>query len=115
MAKYASAPIEKGPGIGDYLRWEGDPVYTRDTIKLTTAAELPVGTILEEVSEEWVKASAGTGRLGLLVHDVPAADGEQEAVIVTRMACFSSENMLIESGIKTTAIGTLTTQGIKVI
>ena len=115
MAKYASEPIEKGPGLGEYLLWEGDPIYTRDTIKLTTEAELPVGTILEEVSEEWVKASAGTGRLGLLVHDVPAADGEQEAVIVTRMACFSGDNMLIESGIKANAIGVLTAQGIKVV
>ena len=113
--KYAMGPVVKDPELSVYLPWEGDTRYTRDVISVTTSTPLPKGTILEIVSEQWVKASAGTGRMGMLVHDLAGSESPQEAVVVTRMACFDKKNMLIESGIKDTAVGTLTTQGIKVV
>lgn len=115
MAKYESTPEVQGPELAYYLPWEGDPSYSRDVISITTAEALPKGTILEVVSEQWVKASAGTGRLGMLVDDLAGSESPQEAVVVTRFACFAKDRMLISSGLKDTAAGTLTTQGIKVV
>ena len=77
-------------------------------------AFLPAGLILEETGGEWAKASAGTGKLGLLVTPLVGGSEEQLAVVVTREACFSLEHLMVEETIKEAAVATLEAQGVKV-
>ena len=113
MAKYESAPVEKGPSLSSYVFYEGDEIYTRDVISITTEADIPMGTILERTGETWAKASAGTGYIGMLAADIKGRSSAQEAVVITRMAGFKKSTMLIDGGILEAAAATLESQGIK--
>lgn len=114
MAKYEGFNYESGPALSDFLLWEGNPVHTREEIGIETAEALTPGTILEETDGTWAVASAGTGKLGMLMNRLFGRDGVQPAVVVVRDACFSKERLQVEDGIKEAAIATLEKQNIKV-
>lgn len=114
MAKYEGFSYGSGPALSDFLLWEGNPIHTREEIGITTAVSLTHGTILEETDGTWAVASAGTGKLGMLMNTLLGRDGVQPAVVVVRDAVFSKERLQVSSGIKETAIATLEKQNIKV-
>lgn len=114
MAKYEGIHYESGPELSDFLLWEGDPAFTREEIAITTAEAIPHGTILENTGGTWAVASAGTGKLGLLVTKLVGREGDQPAVVVVRDAVFSKARLLVDDGIKDAAIATLEAQNIKV-
>lgn len=114
MAKYEALAYEKGPELSDFLLWEGDAWHSREEWAITSAKDIPHGTILEDTDGTVAVASAGTGRLGMLVHHISGREGSQPAVVIVRDACFSRERLLVDGGIKTAAITTLESQNIKV-
>ena len=114
MAIYDGSTKAAPDALSQYLVWEGERIYSREQISITTAEDMPAGLILEMTGDEWAKASAGSGKLGLLVTPLVGGAEAQLAVVVTREACFSLEHLQVEESIKETAVATLEKQGVKV-
>lgn len=114
MAVYEGTTYTMPAALSTFLTWEGERIHTREQISLTTAVNMPAGLILEETGGVWAKASACTGKLGMLVTPLVGGAEAQDAVVVTKDACFSLENLQVEEEQKETAVATLAAQGVKV-
>lgn len=101
--------------LGDCVFVEVDVRYSRSEIVVTLAEDTPRNTVLEETGGTWAVASAGTGKLGILMHDVIGSDSPQKVGVVDRAAKALSSALIIDKGILATAIATFDAQGVKVV
>lgn len=89
--------------------------HSRSKISVELTADTPAGTVLELTEDAWAKASAGTGKLGILTADAYGRTGKQEVGIVDRDAVAVASAILIDGGLLETATKTFESQGIKLI
>lgn len=100
--------------LGDVVFVEVDNRYSRSEITVTLTADTPRNTVLEETDGVWAVASAGTGKLGILMHDVIGSATAQKVGVVDRAAKALAAGLIINASILATAIKTFDAQGVKV-
>jgi len=100
--------------LGDVVFVEVDNRYSRSEIVITLTSDTPRNTVLEETDGTWAVASAGTGKLGILMHDVVGSTSPQKVGVVDRAAKALAAGLIIDEDILETAIATFDAQGVKV-
>ena len=89
-----STPLISPSTLGDLIKRESDPDYTRETVTLKAGAAYPLGAVLGRITATGVYAlSPVTSTTGLegaeianavLLHPVAASDTETQAVVLAR-------------------------------
>ena len=89
-----STPLISPATLGDLIKRESDPDYTRETVTLKAGAAYPLGAVLGRITATGVyafsPAASTTGTEGaeiacaVLLHAVPASDTDTQAVVLAR-------------------------------
>ena len=89
-----STPLISPSTLGDLIKRESDPDYTRETVTLKAGTAYPLGAVLGRITATGVYAfssSASTAGLegaeiasAVLLHPVPLSDTDTQAVILAR-------------------------------
>ena len=89
-----STPLISPATLGDLIKRESDPDYTRETVILKAGAAYPLGAVLGRITATGVyafsPAASTTGIEGaeianaVLLHPVAASDTDTQAVILAR-------------------------------
>lgn len=89
-----STPFISPLSLGDLVKRESDPDYTRETVTLKAGAAYPLGAVLGRITATGVYAlSQATSTTGLegaeianavLLHPVAASDTDTQAVVLAR-------------------------------
>ena len=89
-----SAVLISPATLGDLVKRESDPDYTRETVTLKAGTAYPLGAVLGRITATGVYASSSaastTGLEGaeiacaVLLHAVPASDTDTQAVVLAR-------------------------------
>ena len=94
MSQPVSTPLISPATLGDLIKRESDPDYTRETVTLKAGTAYPLGAVLGRITATGVYASSPaastTGIEGaeiacaVLLHAVPASDTDIQAVVLAR-------------------------------
>ncbi len=89
-----STPLTSPATLGDLVKRESDPDYTRETVTLKAGTAYPLGAVLGRITATGVYAfSQATSTIGLegaeiacavLLHPVAASDTDTQAVVLAR-------------------------------
>ena len=89
-----STPLISPATLGDLIKRESDPDYTRETVTLKAGAAYPLGAVLGRITATGVyafsPAASTTGIEGaeiasaVLLHPVAASDTDTQAVVLAR-------------------------------
>ena len=89
-----STPLISPTTLGDLIKRESDPDYTRETVTLKAGTSYPLGAVLGRITADgkypFPPAAATTGTEGaeiacaVLLHAVPASDTDTQAVVLAR-------------------------------
>ena len=94
MSQPVSTPLISPATLGDLIKRESDPDYTRETVTLKAGAAYPLGAVLGRITATGVyafsPAASTTGIEGaeiacaVLLHPVAASATDTQAVILAR-------------------------------
>ena len=94
MSQPVSTPLIAPSTLGDLIKRESDPDYTRETVTLKAGTAYPLGAVLGRITATGVyafsPAASTTGIEGaeiacaVLLHAVPASDTDIQAVVLAR-------------------------------
>ena len=94
MSQPVSTPLISPATLGDLIKRESDPDYTRETVTLKAGAAYPLGAVLGRITATGVyafsPAASTTGIEGaeianaVLLHPVAASDTDTQAVVLAR-------------------------------
>ena len=94
MSQPVTAPLISPATLGDLIKRESDPDYTRETVALKAGAAYPLGAVLGRITATGVyafsPAASTTGIEGaeiacaVLLHPVAASDTDTQAVVLAR-------------------------------
>ena len=94
MSQPVSTPLISPATLGDLIKRESDPDYTRETVTLKAGAAYPLGAVLGRITATGVyafsPAASTTGIEGaeiasaVLLHPVAASDADTQAVVLAR-------------------------------
>ena len=89
-----SAVLTSPATLGDLVKRESDPDYTRETVILKAGTAYPLGAVLGRITADgkytFSPAASTTGTEGaeiactVLLHAVPASDTDTQAVVLAR-------------------------------
>ena len=89
-----STPLISPATLGDLVKRESDPDYTRETVILKAGTAYPLGAVLGRITADgkytFSPAASTTGTEGaeiactVLLHAVPASDTDTQAVVLAR-------------------------------
>jgi hypothetical protein len=89
-----STPLISPNTLGDLIKRESDPDYTRETVTLKAGTAYPLGAVLGRVTATGIyalsSAASTTGQEGaeiacaVLLHPVAASDTDTQAVVLAR-------------------------------
>ena len=89
-----STPLISPLSLGDLVKRESDPDYTRETVILKAGTAYPLGAVLGRITADgkytFSPAASTTGTEGaeiactVLLHAVPASDTDTQAVVLAR-------------------------------
>jgi hypothetical protein len=89
-----STPLISPNTLGDLIKRESDPNYTRETVTLKAGTAYPLGAVLGRVTATGIyalsSAASTTGQEGaeiacaVLLHPVAASDTDTQAVVLAR-------------------------------
>ena len=89
--------LTQPPGMGDVLKYEVNPNYTRDTITLLAGMPYPVGSVLGRItlSAKYTLASDGgtdgaETAAAVLLYPVDATLADAEGIVLTRVPAIVS-------------------------
>ena len=117
--------LPQPPTMGDVLKYELNPNYTRETITLLAGTSYPVGAVLGKITASGkykLATSGGTDgaqtAAGVLLYATDATDGDVNAIVVLRGPAIVSKSALafdttVDDDAKiTTKLGQLSALGI---
>ena len=94
MSQPVSTPLISPATLGDLIKRESDPDYTRETVTLKAGAAYPLGAVLGRITATgfyaFSPAASTTGLEGaeianaVLLHPVAASDTDTQAVVLAR-------------------------------
>ena len=94
MSQPVSTPLISPATLGDLIKRESDPDYTRETVTLKAGAAYPLGAVLGRITADgkytFSPAASTTGTEGaeiacaVLLHPVAASATDTQAVILAR-------------------------------
>ena len=94
MSQPVSTPLISPATLGDLIKRESDPDYTRETVTLKAGTAYPLGAVLGRITADgkytFSPAASTTGTEGaeiacaVLLHAVPASDTDTQAVVLAR-------------------------------
>jgi len=94
MSQPVSTPLISPATLGDLIKRESDPDYTRETVTVKAGAAYPLGAVLGRITATGVyafsPAASTTGIEGaeianaVLLHPVAASDTDTQAVVLAR-------------------------------
>ncbi len=94
MSQPVSTPLISPATLGDLVKRESDPDYTRETVTLKAGAAYPLGAVLGRITADgkytFSPAASTTGTEGaeiacaVLLHPVAASATDTQAVILAR-------------------------------
>ena len=89
-----STPLISPATLGDLVKRESDPDYTRESVTLKASTAYPLGAVLGRITADgkytFSPAASTTGTEGaeiacaVLLHAVPASDTDTQAVVLAR-------------------------------
>ena len=89
-----STPLISPATLGDLIKRESDPDYTRETVTLKAGTAYPLGAVLGRITADgkytFSPATSTTGIEGaeiacaVLLHAVPVSDTDTQAVVLAR-------------------------------
>ena len=89
-----STPLISPSTLGDLIKRESDPDYTRETVTLKAGTAYPLGAVLGRITADgkytFSPAASTTGTEGaeiacaVLLHAVPVSDTDTQAVVLAR-------------------------------
>lgn len=89
-----STPLISPATLGDLIKRESDPDYTRETVTLKAGTAYPLGAVLGRITADgkytFSPAASTTGTEGaeiacaVLLHAVPVSDTDTQAVVLAR-------------------------------
>ena len=89
-----STPLISPATLGDLIKRESDPDYTRETVTLKAGTAYPLGAVLGRITADgkytFSPATSTTGTEGaeiacaVLLHAVPVSDTDTQAVVLAR-------------------------------
>ena len=104
MSQPVSTPLISPATLGDLIKRESDPDYTRETVTLKAGAAYPLGAVLGRITATGVyafsPAASTTGIEGaeianaVLLHPVAASDTDSQAVVLARGQVIVAERAL---------------------
>ena len=100
------SPVLISPAtLGDLVKRESDPDYTRETVTLKAGVAYPLGAVLGRVtatgSYAWSPAASTAGLEGaeiasaVLLHPVPASDTDIQALVLARGQVIVADQALV--------------------
>lgn len=114
-----STPFISPTTLGDLVKREFDPDYTRETVTLKAGSAYPLGAVLGRITATGVYAlspAASTPGLegaeiacAVLLHAVPASDIDTQAVVLARGPVIVAERALAFDA----SVGNATAQSLK--
>lgn len=94
--------LTQPPTMGDVLKYELNPNYTRETVTLLAGANYPVGAVLGRITTSGkMKLSTATGTDGaqnaaaVLLYDVNATAADATGIVVLRGPAIVSKAALV--------------------
>ncbi|UYP67599.1 head decoration protein [Thalassobacter stenotrophicus] len=94
--------LTQPPTMGDVLKYELNPNYTRETITLLAGANYPVGAVLGRITASGkMKLSTAAGSDGaqnaaaVLLYATDASAADQKAVVIVRGPAIASQAALV--------------------
>jgi len=94
MSQPVSTPLISPATLGDLIKRESDPDYTRETVTVKAGAAYPLGAVLGRITATGVyafsPAASTTGIEGaeianaVLLHPVAASDTDTQTVVLAR-------------------------------
>ena len=94
MSQPVSTPLISPATLGDLIKRESDPDYTRETVTLKAGTAYPLGAVLGRITADgkytFSPAASTTGTEGaeiacaVLLHPVAASDADTQAVVLAR-------------------------------
>lgn len=94
--------LTQPPTMGDVLKYELNPNYTRETVTLLAGANYPVGAVLGRITASGkMKLSTATGTDGaqnaaaVLLYDVNATAADATGIVVLRGPAIVSKAALV--------------------
>jgi hypothetical protein len=100
-----SAPLISPATLGDLIKREFDPDYTRESVTLKAGTSYPLGAVLGRITATGVytlsPAASATGLEGaeianaVLLHPVAASDTDTQAVVLARGPVIVADRDLI--------------------
>jgi len=94
MSQPVSTPLISPATLGDLIKRESDPDYTRETVTLKAGTAYPLGAVLGRITADgkytFSPAASTTGTEGaeiacaVLLHPVAASDTDTQAVVLAR-------------------------------
>ena len=94
--------LTQPPTMGDVLKYELNPNYTRETVTLLAGANYPVGAVLGRITASGkMKLSTATGTDGaqnaaaVLLYDVDATAADATGIVVLRGPAIVSKAALV--------------------
>ena len=117
--------IEEQTRLGALLKWENDKNYCRETIKISKGQNLKMGTIitLDDTTNEGksltISSTSETDEesseksptpYGILLADVDASAGLQNALVVARSAIIDQQYVVFPEGVTDDQKKTITKQ-----
>ena len=104
MSQPVSTPLISPATLGDLIKRESDPDYTRETVTLKAGAAYPLGAVLGRITATGVyafsPAASTTGIEGaeianaVLLHPVAASATDTQAVVLARGQVIVSDRAL---------------------
>lgn len=106
-----SNTISEGNYIGDIVKWEANPEYSREVVTIPSGTgKLKAGAVLEEGTTGYVPLTYTAGDTpvygvpaAVLIKDIDATDAAVSAVVVSRLAIVA-KNKLVYSFTDETAL-----------
>ncbi len=96
------AALTQPPTMGDLLKYELNPSYTREVVTLLTGSKYSVGAVLGKITSGGkYKLSPATGSDGaqvaaaVLLQDVDATEADAQAVVIARGPAIVSRDALV--------------------
>jgi hypothetical protein len=100
-----STPLISSATLGDLIKRESDPDYTRESVTLKAGTAYPLGAVLGRMTAMGIyalsPAASTTGSEGaeiasaVLLHAVPASDTDTQAVVLARGQVIVADRALI--------------------
>ncbi|CUH61563.1 head decoration protein [Thalassobacter stenotrophicus] len=94
--------LTQPPTMGDVLKYELNPNYTRETVTLLAGANYPVGAVLGRITASGkMKLSTAAGSDGaqnaaaVLLYATDASAADQKAVVIVRGPAIASQAALV--------------------